>query len=146
MAKGKYEEWRTPEGLLKIQGWARDGLTDEQIAHNMGICRDTLIEWKKKYSDISDTLKKGKEIVDREVENALFKKAIGYSYKETTKERVLNTKTGKIEMVVTKEVTKEVQPDTTAAIFLLKNRMPGMYKDKQMIEAEVSAKKLEDLL
>ena len=44
MAKGKYEEWRTPEGLLKIQGWARDGLTDEQIAHNMGICRDTLIK------------------------------------------------------------------------------------------------------
>ena len=66
----------TPEGLTLLNGWARDGLTDEQIASNMGICRDTLIQWKKKYSDISDALKKGKEIVDFEVENALLKKAL----------------------------------------------------------------------
>ena len=77
MAKGKYQEWLEPEKLILIEGWARDGLTDEQIAEKMGICRDTLIEWKKKYSDISDTLKKGKEVVDRLVENALLKKATG---------------------------------------------------------------------
>ena len=53
MAKGKYEYWLTDEGLLQIGGWARNGLTDEQIAHNMGICRDTLIQWKKKFPDIS---------------------------------------------------------------------------------------------
>lgn len=75
MAKGKYEEWLTKDGLILIEGWARDGLTDEQIAHNMGISRDTLYEWKKKFPDISDALKKTKEVVDREVENALFKKA-----------------------------------------------------------------------
>ena len=68
--RGKYEEWLTKEGLLKIEGWARDGLTDEQIAKNMGISRSTLNEWKNKYSDILDTLKKGKEVVDLEVENA----------------------------------------------------------------------------
>lgn len=146
MAKGKYEKWLQPEGLLKIGAWARDGLTDEQIAHNMRITPSTLYEWKKHYSEISEALKKGKEIVDIEVENALLKKAKGYSYKETIKERVLNTKTGKIEMVVTKEVTKEVQPDTTAAIFWLKNRRPDLWRDKQLIEAEVSTKKLEDLL
>lgn len=146
MAKGKYEEWLQPEGLLKIGAWARDGLTDEQIAHNMRITPSTLYEWKKHYPEISEALKKGKEIVDIEVENALLKKAKGYSYKETTKERVLNNKTGKIEMVVTKEVTKEVQPDTTAAIFWLKNRRPDLWRDKQLIEAEVSTKKLEDLL
>lgn len=76
MAKGKYEQWLEPDKLTLLQGWARDGLTDEQIAHNMGICRDTLIRWKKEYSDISDTLKKGKEIVDYEVENALLKNAL----------------------------------------------------------------------
>ena len=59
MAKGKYEQWLTEEGLLQLEAWARNGLTDEQIAANIGICRDTLIEWKKKYSDISDTLKRG---------------------------------------------------------------------------------------
>ena len=130
MAKGKYEYWLTPEGLLKLEGWARDGLTDEQIAYNMGICRDTLIQWKKRYSDISDTLKKGKEVVDRQVENALLKRALGYKYTEVTKER---TEGG---FVVTKEVTKEVVPDTTAQIFWLKNRKPNEWRDKQNVELE----------
>ena len=76
MARGKYQEWLEPEGLLKIEGWARDGLTEEQIAHNMGISRETLNQWKKQFSDISDTLKRGKEVVDYMVENALFKNAI----------------------------------------------------------------------
>lgn len=76
MAKGKYADWLTPEGLLKIEGWARDGLTDEQVANNMGINPSTLYDWKKKYPKISDTLKKSKDVVDRMVENALFKNAI----------------------------------------------------------------------
>lgn len=82
MAKGKYEYWLTPEGLLKLEGWARDGLTDEQIAQNMGIGYSTLQTWKSKYQDIQDTLKRGKEVVDRQVENALLKRALGYSYNE----------------------------------------------------------------
>lgn len=76
MAKGKYEKWLESENLLLIEGWARDGLTDEDIAANMGISRSTLNNWKNKYSDISDTLKKGKDVVDRQVENALLKEAL----------------------------------------------------------------------
>ena len=76
MAKGKYQEWLGPDGLLLLEGWARDGLTDEQIAHNMGIVTSTLYDWKKKYSEISEALKKGKEVVDIEVENALLKSAL----------------------------------------------------------------------
>jgi predicted DNA-binding protein YlxM (UPF0122 family) len=76
VAKGKYEYWLTEEGLILIQGWARDGLKDEDIAHNMGITRKTLYEWIKKYGDICDTLKKGKEIVDYQVENAILKEAL----------------------------------------------------------------------
>jgi hypothetical protein len=72
----KYQQWIEPEGLLKMEGWARDGLTDEQIAENIGITAATLYEWKKRFSDISEALKKGKEVVDFEVENALFKNAI----------------------------------------------------------------------
>ena len=63
MAKGKYEYWLTPEGLLELEGWARDGLTDEQIAYNIGISRSTLNSWKDKYQDISDTLKREISIV-----------------------------------------------------------------------------------
>lgn len=82
MAKGKYEYWLTPDGLLQLGAWARDGLTDEQIARNMGISRSTLNDWGKKYPDISDTLKRKKQIVDIEVENALLKRALGYCYNE----------------------------------------------------------------
>ncbi len=59
-----------------MEGWARDGLTDAQIAANIGICRDTLIQWKKCYPDISDALKKGKEVIDYAVENALLNRAL----------------------------------------------------------------------
>ena len=67
----KYKEWLEGDNLILLEGWARDGLTDEQIAHNIGINRDTLYTWKKKYPDFADTLKKTKEVVDRQVENAL---------------------------------------------------------------------------
>ncbi len=134
MAKGKYEQWLTEEGLLQLEAWARNGLTDEQIASNIGIHRDTLNEWKKKYSDISDTLKRGKEVIDIQVENALLKRALGYSYTETTREAQFNPQTEQYEMVVTKEVTKEVVPDTTAQIFWLKNRKPDEWRDKKDVE------------
>lgn len=76
MAKGKYQEWLEPEGLLKIEGWARDGLTDEQIAHNMGISAKTLYNWKEKHLQILHALKRSKDVADRQVENALFENAI----------------------------------------------------------------------
>lgn len=128
MAKGKYEYWLTPDGLLRLEAYARDGLTDEQIANNMGINRRTLTDWKKKYDPISLTLKKGKEVVDIQVENSLLKRALGYKYKETTKELTDNG------IQVTKIVEKEVVPDTTAQIFWLKNRKPKEWRDKQEME------------
>ena len=76
MAKGKYQKWLEPENLILLEGWARDGLTDEQIAKNMGISYSTLKDWKNKYSAISAALKKGKEVVDFQVENALLSSAL----------------------------------------------------------------------
>lgn len=76
MAKGKYEYWLSEEGLTLLEGWARDGLTDEQIAANAGIAPSTLYAWKKDHREISEALKKGKEVVDYEVENALLTKAL----------------------------------------------------------------------
>lgn len=80
--RGKYQQWLTNEGLIKLEGWARDGHTDEQIAKNIGIGARTLYEWKEKFPQISQSLKRGKEIVDREVENALLKRALGYEFTE----------------------------------------------------------------
>lgn len=76
LAKGKYQKWLLKENLLLLEGWARDGLTDEQIAKNMGISAKTLWDWKNKHSNICNALKKGKEVVDCEVENALLSSAL----------------------------------------------------------------------
>lgn len=134
MAKGKYEYWLTPEGLIKLEGWARDGLTDEQIAQNANIGIRTLYEWKDKYPQISQSLKKGKEVVDYEVENALLKRALGYTVKE---EKL--TKDG---CVV--ELEREVPGDVTAQIFWLKNRKPTQWKDKRE-EIEVQEEEKESV-
>lgn len=140
MAKGKYEYWLTPEGLLKIEGWARDGLTDEQIAQNMGVNKATLYRWKEKYCDICDTLKRGKEVVDRQVENALLRRALGYEYEEV-KEKFEDEEL--IERTVTK---KEVVPDVTAQIFWLKNRKPDKWRDKPDYEDTSELDKLDAIL
>ncbi|MEJ7457333.1 helix-turn-helix domain-containing protein [Staphylococcus saprophyticus] len=124
MFKSKVDEWKTSENLLLIEGWARDGLTNDQIAQNIGVTPRTLYNWAKKHVLIFQSLKRGKEVVDRQVENALFNKAIGYEY---TEEQV--TPDGQI---VT--VTKYMKPDTTAQIFWLKNRKPNQWRDKQNIE------------
>lgn len=118
------KKWIGEEGLLKIEGWARDGLTDEQIAQNMGISVRTLYRWKKKEQQICNALSKGKEVVDRQVENSLLKRALGYQYDEITVENGVETK----------RVTKEVAPDVTAQIFWLKNRKPEAWRDKQNLE------------
>lgn len=143
--KGKYDEWLTDDGLLRIFGWYRDGLTDEQVAHNMGIRRSTLNEWAKRFPDIADTIKKGKAPADIEVENALYRRAVGFTYEETTTdvEQIPTSKTDDDgnpvirEIVHTKTVTKTALPDPTAMIFWLKNRRPDKWRDKQ--EAAVTA-------
>lgn len=70
-------DWlKNKDNLILLEGWARDGLTNEQIAHNIGIAESTFYEWQNTKSEFSETLKKGREIVDYEVENALRKKAL----------------------------------------------------------------------
>ena len=119
----KYPDWLTPEGLTRLTGWAGDGLSNEQIAANIGINPDTLYEWKSKYSEIAEALKKGKEVADYEVENALFRRATGYDY---TEERVEIE--GRKRKVV--QTVKHVVPDTAAAFIWLKNRRPDKWRDK----------------
>ena len=124
MAKSKYFTHVEPK-LVLIEGWARDGLTDEQIYNNLGISKDTFYKYIKQYTDFSDALKKGQEIVDYEVENALLKRALGYEYDEITYECGEEVK----------RVRKQVAPDTTAQIFWLKNRKPEQWREKQVIES-----------
>lgn len=125
----KYQDWITQEGLLKIEGWARDGCTDKEIAANIGINPDTLYTWKKKFPILAESLKKGKDVVDRQVEKSLLQRALGYSYEEISEKYEDGIMT---ERKVTK---KHVVPDTTAQIFWLKNRKPEQWRDKPQSES-----------
>lgn len=135
--KGKYAEWLTEDGLLRIQGWARDGLIDQQIAHNMGIAYSTFRDWVDKFPALSASLKKGKAPVDFEVENALLNSAKGYTTKVKKPIKVKTKKQlagkGTIEEEHIEFVDEEVYipPNTAAQIFWLKNRRPDKWREKQ---------------
>lgn len=136
MAKGKYQEWLTPDGLLLLEGWARDGLTDEQIAQKIGIRRSTFYEWLNKHPVISDAIKKGKAPVDFEVENALLKRALGYDYEEVVTEVYGDGKKH------VKKIKRHVPPDVGAAAFWLKNRKSSMWRDKPVDQQKEDAVKV----
>lgn len=144
MARAKYQEWvNDPDKRTLLSGWARKGLSDEQIAKNIGISRSTLNEWKKKYPVISDTLKKSKEIADTEVENALYLKCIGHKVqlKKTFKVRKIeyNDSGRKIKEEEHLEAGEDevyIPPDTKAIIFWLTNRAREDWKERQNIQEE----------
>lgn len=127
--KGKFAEWLTDDGLLRVEGWARDGLIDEQIAHNMGIAYSTFRDWVGKFPALSASLKKGKAPVDIEVENALLKRAMGYDVEETITD-IEELAGGKTKKHI-RTVKRHIPPDTAAQIFWLKNRRPNKWRDKQ---------------
>ena len=154
MAKSKAEKWLEPDGLLRIEGWARDGLTEEQIAKNMGVSRSTLSDYKVKYPDILRAIKNSKEVADREVENALFNKATGYTVKlkkpmkvrHVEYDEVSGRKVAEYERIEYIEEEVHVPADTTAQIFWLKNRKSNEWRDKVTVTDESSLEKLDELI
>lgn len=130
--KGEYEKWLTDDSIIILQDWARQGLTDEQIAKNMGIAKVTFYDWKNKFPKFANALKKTKDIVDAEVENKLFKRAMGYEVEEEEIKEFRNDD-GEMVVVSRKRTKKHVPPDVTAIIFWLKNRRPNEWREKQEI-------------
>ena len=126
-----YEKLDIVNKLGLVEGWKRDGLTDEQIARNLGVSKHTLIKWKKNIPDFLDAIKKGKEVSDYELENALHKRAVGYYYEE-------ETVTNKVEVV---KIKKYEHANPTSLIFALKNRLPHKYRDK--VEQEITNRNIE---
>ena len=134
--KTKYETHVEPR-LIEVEGMARDGLIDEQIAKNLGIAYSTFKVYKNKHVAFSSALKKGKEVVDREVENALLKKAMGhiqvvkkaFKVKEVLYEG--GRRVSEKEKIVTADEEMYIPPDTTAQIFWLKNRKPEEWRDRR---------------
>lgn len=150
----KSDYWLTEDGLIKIQGWARDGLIDKQIAKNMGVSAGTLRNWKNVFPEIAEVLRKGKEVVDREVENALFKSAIGFTkivvkpvrIKEVKYDPDTGKKISESEKWVQVEEEIFVPPQVTAQIFWLKNRKPDQWREKNDLTLTPSNGVLESLM
>lgn len=136
----RWDPWMAEDGLTKIQGWARDGLIEKQIAKNMGVAESTLRGWKNRFPEIAEALRKGKEVVDREVENALYKRALGYWVTET------ETTTYSDGTTKTTEKRRHIVPDTTAQIFWLKNRKPDQWREKNDLTLTPSNGVLESLM
>ncbi len=124
---------------MLLEAWTRNGLTAEQIAHNIGISKTTLYDWAKKFPDISNALKKNKEIADIVIENELYEAAKG---KIVTLKKPVKVKQVLVQDGVRKEkerieyVEEEVYipPNVTAQIFWLKNRKPAEWRDKVNVE------------
>ena len=138
---GKFEQWINDDGLTAIEGWCREGANDEDLARKMGINVGTLYEWKRRFPQIVEAIKKGKAPVDFKVENQLLKSALGYYVKvqEPIKVKTKNQLAGKgtIEEEHIEMVEKEVYipPNVTAQFFWLKNRRPDKWRDKHEVAA-----------
>ncbi len=126
MGKRLYDKWLEDDNLVLLRGWAREGLTDEQIAKNIGVSRRTLLSWKQKFDEIKNALSRGKNIYDNEVEESLLKAVHGYYVDEV---KISESEFGEKTTVTTR---RYIKPDVTAIIFWLQNRCPDKWKDKRV--------------
>lgn len=136
MAKpSKAPAWLEKEKLSLLEHWKRNGLTDAEIAKKIGIAPYTLIDWKKRYPEISQALKKGFEDLLVSAEDALLSRFEIQTITEE-KEEVWQTPDGGIKKhkTVTK---KQVMPDTAAIIFFLKAK--GGWRDNTDLTKSVES-------
>lgn len=111
-----------PKQALKL---CRLGATDKELADFFGVAESTLNKWKDDHPEFSESLKEGKALADAEVADKLFKRATGYEHAAV--KIVANANTGQEHIV---NYTERYPPDTTAAIFWLKNRRPDLWRDR----------------
>ena len=129
-------EWLEEDNLMLLECWARDGYTFQDIANRIGISISTLRGWRAKYPEIDSALKKGREIIDYKVENALLKSALGYHTKEV---KVTTTiRFGKTVETIKEVTDKEQAPNVSAIQCWLYNRLPNKWKKNrdQLIELD----------
>lgn len=120
------EEWLEEDNLMLLECWARDGYTYQDMANRIGVSASTLGTWRKMYPEIDAAMKKGREIIDYKVENALLKSALGYKTKEV---KVTTTmRYGKVVETIKEVTDKEQAPNVSAIQCWLYNRLPQKWK------------------
>ena len=119
-----YKDWIEGEGLKKICEWARLGLSDKQLAKNIGITTVTLYDWKKRFPEFAEAIAKAKAELKIELEKSMFDLAVGKTYVEEIK-TILDPNTGKVIRV--EKTRKQIPPNANLQTFLAKNLMPEKY-------------------
>lgn len=124
---GKIADWLTPDGLFYIQSWARDGMTESEIAKRCGCTKETFSRWKAENKEIKEAVQHGRQYVDYQVENALLKIALGYT---TTEGKVVTeiSPDGKAKNIRTEQINKSYAPNFSAIAMWLNNRRPEQWK------------------
>jgi hypothetical protein len=117
----------SPQFVTQANKLCSLGATDVEMADFFGVAVSTFYKWKNEFPAFSEALKAGKTEADDRVERSLYHKAIGYTFEAV---KIMAVK-GEVEKVPYRE---HVPPDTTAAIFWLKNRRPDKWRDIQKHE------------
>ena len=130
-------DWTDKHVLLEVEGLAREGYDDSQIAEIFGQTREAFSRNKTKQPEddtgnlLAAALRKGRRPLTVEVENALFNRAVGAKTKSvSTVKRWMMTPEGKktdVEIIEEKETSTEHPPDTGAAIYWLKVHRAELY-------------------
>lgn len=128
MAKSKWPQ--VQEKLLLVKAWARDGLTDVNIAKNLGISQDTLYVYKKEHAEFSEALRAGKEVADVIMENAAYNRGVGYDVDEVTTEITLGANGKELSRKV-KKIKKHIPGDPGTQQWWLQNRKPDTWRQRQ---------------
>lgn len=131
--KSLIDDYLTDDGLLLLEGWARDGIPDKVIAKNkIGISESTFSQWKLREPVISSALKKGRAPVAEEIESTMYDMCRVQIYKDTVEE-ITTDANGKVISKHKRITTREVAPNSTLIIFALKNLKPEKWRDRQII-------------
>lgn len=112
-----------PEFVEQATKLAQLGATDREVADFFGVEERTLNRWKHDHPEFCQSLKVGKESADQRVEQSLYRRALGYSHDAV---KIAVNAQGEVTSV---PFVEHYPPDTTAAIFWLKNRRPEEWRD-----------------
>ncbi len=134
-ARDKYHRIVLPK-LKLVYAWKRRGLSDEEIAANLGIAYSTFKIYKGKYDELSAALSAGAHEAVLYVENALFEKSVGFERvlkKPIKVKEVMYNERGQrqkeIERIEYGEEEVFIPPETNAMKFFLLNRAPDRWSE-----------------
>lgn len=152
MAQAEYKKWLEPDNLALLKGWKMKGLTDQEIAKNIGVAYQTLSVWRSKYSEINEVLKKGKEHANFQIENQLFQKAMDgnmtaiiFWLKNNYREKYSESKLAYEEIELTQAKTRKEKAQALLAEWQAKQvTEPENNTDKTVIVDDFAKEEIDD--